>query len=1239
MNTDYTDQSLLKELLRKARMRRQLLLSLRGVAISLGVVAAVLLLTGWAAHRYRYNGNALLVLRIGAVLMVLTTIYFALLRPLLKRITDTRLARLIEERSPGTEDRLVTAVEFAKDDASRISPALVGRLYRDANSVSASVDVRNVVRQSRLLIYGGAALASLLLFAGVLKWGPREISEGVAQLVTPTTMAASPNAMSIKVKPGTARVPKGSDQDILATLVNFDSQNVTVYSRPLGSKEDFQGQTMEPAKARSDFRFSIFNIQDSVEYFVESNTVRSEVYKLNVVDLPYVKQLDLTLNFPAFTNLPTKTVEDGGDIAALKGTVATITAKLSGKVRAARIVFADGKKTEMRVQGSDFVGELSVAADTSYYIELVSNDGEAYRGSNEYDVSVLDDQPPVISFDKPGRDKKATNLEEVFTQARAEDDYGVVSMDLHFSVNGGEEKKVNLQQLTRESARSLSGAYTFFLEEYNLKPGDFISYYAKARDAGNESTSDIYFIEVKPFEMEYKQSQQQGGGGGGGEGGDQEQNALSRRQKDLIAATHRLIREGDKYTDQERKDGYEAVATGQEKLRTDTLEFLDRMGRRLGDVDGQKQVMEMADHLRQAAKEMEGAPPPLRKEAGKDALPPEQRALQRLLAADAIFREVQVAFGNQSNGGGGGGQREQQELSGLFELELDKMKNQYETVQRAQQQRAEQQKSEAERRLEELARRQQQALEEQRRRAQQAANGGGGGSQRQQQELIEETRKAARELERLSRERRDAQMQELSRQLNQTADEMQKAQASSRNNPNESVAQNERALDNLRRAQERLQQMNGATGQPGGQSGPSGRQQQISDLRQRAAQAASRQREIAKDMESLARRGGQNAQDENSRKTREQLAERKDTLADTVNNLQQDIEQSAREMGGGQGQGQQRAARQLKDAADGLARDRVAERIREGKQALNGQQQGQQGGQQRGQQGNQQGNQQGGGRTDERAIERSLNNLSERLQAAEQSARGANGSSAEENLDRTRQLADNLDSLRRRLDENSRRGNGQQQQGNQQGQQSAQQGQQGQQGQRGQEGQRGQQGQSGREGQQGQQGQEGQGRSQQGQQGSEGSQQGSQQAGGSQNGGQSDANRQRGGIDRGGTMGGDWGDNRQLPAEIRERLREAQDLRREWGNTGMGAGRLDEVIEELKRLADGRMEGDAATASHLKAEVVEPLRQLELELSRVLQQQSGRTNLRLRDEGAAPEKYRKAVEEYYRRLSGARKRQ
>jgi hypothetical protein len=1191
------ETNILRDLLSRARTRRHLLLTLRGVAVCLCAAAGILLMTGWVAHRYRHNENALLALRLGALVTFIATTYFALLRPFWRRISDARLARLIEEHTPGTEDRLVAAVEYSIETRDpRISPAIVNRLCADANRLSAMLDLGHVIRRSRLLMYGAAAIASLLVFVGVLKWGPREISEGIAQLVTPTTLAASANALSIKVKPGTVRVPKGSDQDIIATLVNFDSPAVTIFSRPAGSKNDWQGQTMEPAKAHSDFRFSIFNIQDSLEYFIESNSVRSEVFKLNVVDLPYVKQIDLTLNFPAFTHLPAKTTEDGGDIAALKGTVATITARLSGKVRAARIVFHDGKKTEMRPRDVDFVGELTVNGDTSYYIELVSVDGESYRGSNEYDISVLADQPPTISFEKPGRDKKASNLEEVFTQARAEDDYGVVSMDLHFSVNGGEEKKVNLQQLSRDAARTLTGGYTFFLEEFNLKPGDFISYYAKARDANNEATSDIYFIEIRPFEMQYKQAQQQGGQGGS-QGGEQDQNALSRRQKDLIAATHRLMREGEKYTPQERKDGYEAVAAGQEKLRSDTLEFVDRMGRRLGDeIQGQKELAEMAEDLKQAAREMKGAPPPLRKESGQDALPPEQRALQKLLAADAIFREVQVAFGNQSNGGAAGSQQQQQELAGLFELELDKMKNQYETVQREQRQQTQQAKTEAERKLEELARRQQQALEEQRRRQQgQPANAASnGGNQRHHQELIDETRRVARELERLSRDRRDAQMQELSRRLNQTADEMQRAQASSKGNSSESIAQSERALDRLRQAQNRLQQSNG---QSTGQSGRAGREQQISELRQRAAQAAARQREIAKEIENLARRGGQNAQDPNGKKVRDQLAERKDVLADALSGLQQDIEQSAQALGSGQ----QRTSRLLKDAAESLTRDRVAERMREGKEALNS-------------------NQLEAARSAERDIERSLNNLSERLQSAEQSARRSGGSGAEEALDRTRQLADNLDSLRRRLDENAvRRNSNREQQGNQQDQQ---------------------RGEGGRQKPNSQRGQQ---RAAQPQGPEQGDSQNGQQKGSRQNGGQESGAQQAGQQQARGSFQGDAadgnGDPRQLFSELRERLREAEGLRRDWGATGGPVGRLADVIEQLRRFADGRMEGDAQTAAALKANVIEPLRQLELELSRQAQQQSGRTNLRLRDEGAAPEQYRKAVEEYYRRLSGARPKQ
>src|SRR3954469_4145693 len=198
----YPDRNNLYNLLSGLRTRRRLLIVLRGVAIILTVGAAILLLTGWAAHRYRHNDNALLALRLGALITFLATAFLALVLPFFKRITDTRLARLIEERNPIAEDRLVTAIECSADQRDpKISKAILERLAADANQVAGGLNLGTVIRRSRLLMYGGATLASLLILAGVLKWGPKEISEGVAQLIIPRTLAAgsSTNAMSIRV--------------------------------------------------------------------------------------------------------------------------------------------------------------------------------------------------------------------------------------------------------------------------------------------------------------------------------------------------------------------------------------------------------------------------------------------------------------------------------------------------------------------------------------------------------------------------------------------------------------------------------------------------------------------------------------------------------------------------------------------------------------------------------------------------------------------------------------------------------------------------------------------------------------------------------------------------------------------------------------------------------------------------------------------------------------------------------
>ncbi|HZS07187.1 MAG TPA: DUF4175 family protein [Blastocatellia bacterium] len=1222
---NYRDNQLFS-IIQTVRRRRQSLAALRGLTLSLAASAVLLILTGLAAFRFRHSSGALVSLRLAALFGVIAAVYLFIARPLRKRVSDAQVARLIEERHRGLEDRLVSAVEVADESARAASPAIVDRLVDDASRRVAEVSPDEIIPKQKLWRLAGAAAGCVALFIGALFFGPRQLSSGVAQLVAPTSAEAAANALKITVKPGTARVPKGSDQQITATLINFNADLVTFFFRKAGADDtQWVGQPMEPAKNKSDYQHFIFNIQDSVEYFVESNGVKTAVFKLEAADLPYVKRIDLKLDFPAYTGLPSKTMEDSGDVAALKGTVATITAKLTGKVKSAFIVLKDGKKIEMkpseqRLESGEvenlLVGAVTVTENTSYHIELTSVDGDVYNGSNEHDITLLEDQPPTVSFEKPGRDTRATSIEEIFTQAKAEDDYGVSSLELYYSVNGGEEKKVDLQKL-KGAARTLTGAHTFFLEEFGLQPGDFISYYAKARDAHSEATSDIYFIEIKPFEREFRQAQQQGGGGGG----QQDQNALTKRQKEIIAATFRVNREQTGYSAGEKTENYSAVALSQERLRDDAQALIERIKRRMGgQLEEQKEFAKLLEHLTEAAKEMNNAIPELRGQKADKALPPEQRALQQLLRADAIFREMQVAMGQQD--GQGSSNSNAEELADLFELELDKMKNQYETLKREQQQQGQQQDDETKRKLEELARRQQKELEQQQRRQQGARNqSGGGGGGRQQQELIDETRKAARELERLSRERRDQQLQDLSRQLNQAADEMQRAQAAGQNqNQQEAIAQNLRALEKIEEARRRMDQLQRSRG---GQS--------AQDLKQRAADAAARQQQIQKDVEELARKQQQNGNqnDQATQEAKRRLGERKEALANDVGNLEKDIDQAAR----GAGQDQQKVADQMREAASSLRRNRVSERIRRNNENI-------------------QNGQLSAAREGERVIQENLNQVAQQLKEAEQSAKNQKGAGGEteDSLDRTRQLADNLESIRRKMGENKGQQSQQGSPQNQGKQQSA-----GNQTQQGQPGKQGQQ--PGRPGQQpngqqngNQQGNQAKGQQpgqQPGQQGNQPGQQPNGQQSGSQsgqrsaqNGNQQSPNNsqqlsrtpQGGGPPQGGTRA--EGSERQMRSELAERLREAEELRKQLGREGGNLTReLDQAIQQLRQMTEDLVRGDDQTAARLKAEVIDPLRQIEFELSRKLQAKLGKSNLRLSDEGAAPERYRKQVEEYYKRLS------
>ena len=92
----------------------------------------------------------------------------------------------------------------------------------------------------------------------------------------------------------------------------------------------------------------------------------------------------------------------------------------------------------------------------------------------------MEDRPPEVRVTRPARDRSVTPLEEVDIEAEAEDDFGIGRLELVYAVRGGAEKVVPMSVPSR--ATSVSGSQTLYLEDLDVQPGDFVSYYVRARD-------------------------------------------------------------------------------------------------------------------------------------------------------------------------------------------------------------------------------------------------------------------------------------------------------------------------------------------------------------------------------------------------------------------------------------------------------------------------------------------------------------------------------------------------------------------------------------------------------------------------------------------------------------------------------------------------------------------------------------------------------------------------------------
>jgi hypothetical protein len=664
--------------------------------------------------------------------------------------------------------------------------------------------------------------------------GPGYWGYGASLLWIGSAHAGTPPLYDIAVEPGNRTIRRKSDQAITARLLGFSTRDVTLHAK-YGGATKWEQASMQPERNGNGYHFVFAGLSEPVEYYVAAGARQSKHFKLDVRDLPGVKRVRVTVHYPSRLGLKDVVEDPGGDVRAVEGSQAEIKVLTDRPLEHGALVLDNRSKIELRqADGNWLSAELRVQKDGSYHVAAFDGN-EAVRISDDYFIEAKKDEPPSLRIARPGRDPHVSPIEEVPVTVEAADDFGVQALDLHYSVNGGAEEVVPL--LKRKGAKEAKGETTLYLENFKLVPGDLISFYATARDASKTSRSDIVFAQAEPFDYKFRQLQQMGSEGGMGG----EESKISERQKEVIAATWNELKDGPKERTKAAEDA-RFLAELEGKLGQQAKALADRMRSR--ELVGTSSEFEgFSRAMDQASDEMNKAAGELKPDKWSNALPPEQKALQSLLRAEATFRDIQVAFGQRGRGMGNNGAG--RDLERLFDLELDTTKNQYETGESASSASAQQKAlDEALQRLNMLARRQQELGAQ--RQQQQAFQ-----QRWEQEQLRREAEQLRQQMEQLARnqstqagtqgQQTDGALREGTNALQRAEDEMRKAVTE------RDPAAEQQAAAQLQQAQKFLKDMQRS------QSGKS-----VDDLARRAQDLANGQKEIANRLKQMYGASGMN---------------------------------------------------------------------------------------------------------------------------------------------------------------------------------------------------------------------------------------------------------------------------------------------------------------------------------------------------------------------------------------------
>lgn len=470
-------------------------LIIKGTMFSFGLIVILFLLVNvfeyfsWSDTITRTIIFYLFVISVLFILVYYVIIPALKLIKLGKVISHEEAAMIIGDHFPEVNDKLLNTLQLHNYGNSQNMELLLASIEQKSAAIN-PVPFKNAVRYKKNLRYLKLILPPAILLLLILIISPGFIFDPADRILNHNTYFSKPLPYSIELL----------NKDFTCAQHENYTVNILVHGDEIPSKIWINdgGFSYRMAEVKpGEFEYIFKNLLSDVYFAIATEDYVSKKYHLKIYPQPVIFNFDVYLEYPRYLQKQNDKIENTGDLIVPEGTV--IRWDIFTRDTKNVLFITDDSLFTISGSGSNVFKHSLKAKHDFNYILVANNQFMQSLDSMLFNVQVIADEYPMISVNEF---KDELNYGMVNFSGSVVDDHGFSTLFFYYRKDSIPEDDWKRESLDIErNVTRQHFDYMLVATDFNLVPGDALSYYFEIRDNDavngfKRAKSEMYYFKL-----------------------------------------------------------------------------------------------------------------------------------------------------------------------------------------------------------------------------------------------------------------------------------------------------------------------------------------------------------------------------------------------------------------------------------------------------------------------------------------------------------------------------------------------------------------------------------------------------------------------------------------------------------------------------------------------------------------------------------------------------------------------